>query len=83
MRQDVLGGCGSGVEPAPYYQKVAGSIPPGLHVSEHQTAPDVQVGTLHASVWICVLITVSCFGQKHLINALKRQSKNINAKGCT
>ena len=46
----------SGVEPASCYQRVAGSISPGLHDhgnlgkdTEPQAAPDVLVGTLNGS----------------------------------
>ena len=45
---------------------------------EPQTAPDVLVGILHGShQCMNVGITVSCFGHKHLLNAL-----NVNVKMC-
>ena len=68
-------GCGSGVEPASCYQRVAGLIPWSASVlgqdTEPQTVSDVLVGTLAAiCVWMYVWITVSCFGKKHLLNTL-------------
>ena len=62
---ELQGCCGSEVEPASCYRKIAGSI----HLiacqsvleqdTEPQTAPDVQVGTLPATaitVWMYVLV---------------------------
>ena len=56
---------------------------PGLHVKvslgeilKPQTAPDVLVGTLHSSVYECMWITVSRFGQKLLVNLEKKQHLN-------
>ena len=76
--------CGSGVDPAYCYQKAAGSISLGGMSKRPwardwtQTAPHVLVSNLHGvSVWMCVWITVSRFGQKCLLNAL---NVNFNVK---
>ena len=83
-----VGGCGSGVEPASCYRKVASSIPPGLHVEVSLVKilnPKLLLMCWSAScmaattisVWKYAWITVSRFGQKHLLNAL-----NVNVSKC-
>ena len=72
------GSCGSGVEPAYCYHKIGGSIPLVCMSKGNILTPKhfLMLHCSHRHQCMNLWITVSCFGQKCLINAIKCKCKN-------